>query len=467
MKSIKEVFEADDRLNRENSEFQQQLLGAKESIDAIKRENIDALVIADNRDLKVFTEETADKIYRLLIERMNEGAIILHADGTILYSNSYFANMVNLPLQKVIGIKLINFINDSFKERFEALLKKATENAAREEMYIYRNDGVAIPVQMSANNLLLGNSLVLSIILTDLTIQYKNQEELKVRTRQLEQKNVELENANKELAVQIKEKEKRGEELSIANTDVKELEELNNHKETILAILSHDLRSPLNGIIGIAEHLKSYFDTMEDDEIKMMLDTLYKSSRDELNMLDYLLDWARIKYASEVFSPAKVDLFQYVNKVFDTLNETVIARNINLYNEVEENIGVYADGKMLLSILQNIVSNAIKHTPSGGKVTVTAKRKGDKIITAITDTGMGMSKQVQEKLFTPQRDLLSKARKENKGAGIGLLLVKGFLEKNDGEIWVESVEGEGASFYFALPADKPLDKAESKDKTGS
>ncbi len=115
-------------------------------------------------------------------------------------------------------------------------------------------------------------------------------------------------------------------------------------------------------------------------------------------------------------------------------------------------------------MLQNIVSNAIKHSNKGGKITITAKRKEDKMIVEIKDNGIGMSKEIQEKLFTPQVSALSKARKENKGAGIGLLLVKGFLEKNGGEIWVASIEGEGPTFYFTLPLDKPADEIETGDK---
>ena len=125
---------------------------------------------------------------------------------------------------------------------------------------------------------------------------------------------------------------------------------------------------------------------------------------------------------------------------------------------------LFADGKMLLSIIQNIVSNAIKHTKKGGTITVSAKTKDNKIIIRVKDTGVGMSKEIQEKLFTPQIKTLSEARKENKGAGIGLLLVKGFLEKNNGEIWVESVEGEGSSFYFTLPITKPVNIIDSSNK---
>ena len=119
---------------------------------------------------------------------------------------------------------------------------------------------------------------------------------------------------------------------------------------------------------------------------------------------------------------------------------------------------------MLISIIQNIVSNAIKHTGKGGTITVSAKSKDDKIIVRVKDTGVGMSKEIMEKLFTPQMKTLSATRKKNKGAGIGLLLVKGFLEKNGGEIWVESVEGEGSSFYFTLPNEKPLYKTGSSDE---
>jgi two-component system CheB/CheR fusion protein len=239
---------------------------------------------------------------------------------------------------------------------------------------------------------------------------------------------------------------------------IKDLEGLNTHKESVLAILSHDLRSPLAAIIQTANYLMKNFHEMKPDAIHEMLDILYKSSTDELEMLDYLLEWARIKYASDVFSPTKIKLTEYINKVFETLNETASIKTINLHQEIEANTTVFADGKMLISIIQNIVSNAIKHTGKGGKITISAKSKDDKIIVQVKDTGVGMSKEIMENLFAPKMKNLLEARKKNKGAGIGLLLVKGFLEKNGGEIWVESIEGEGSSFYFTLPIKKPLIK---------
>jgi PAS domain S-box-containing protein len=245
---------------------------------------------------------------------------------------------------------------------------------------------------------------------------------------------------------------------------VRELEELNTHKESVLAILSHDLRSPLSAIIGTAKYLKENFHKMKPDAVQEMLDLLYKSSTEELDMLDYLVEWARIKYASDTFSPTKIKLTEYIDKVFETFNESASINAINLHHEIEENTSVFADSKMLISIIQNIVSNAIKHTEKGGTITVSAKTKDDKIIVQVKDTGIGMSQEIIEKLFTPQMKNLSETRKKNKGAGIGLLLVKGFLEKNGGEIWVESNEGEGSSFYFTLPIENPLYKIGSSDE---
>jgi len=223
-----ELVEETKKLDKENKKLQQQLQKAKETIDLIKTGDIDALVVTDKKSLKVYTEKTADKTYRILIEKMHEGAVTLNKDGTILYCNMRFADMANLPLQKVIGEHLNNFIEDSSKEHFEALLKKGWDGAVKEEINIHTNDGKTIPVLMSVNTLELDNGVVLSIILTDLTLKNENQKKLKDKTTQLEWKNTELESTNKELAFQNDEKEKRAAELSIAN---KELTFQNDEKE--------------------------------------------------------------------------------------------------------------------------------------------------------------------------------------------------------------------------------------------
>jgi len=242
---------------------------------------------------------------------------------------------------------------------------------------------------------------------------------------------------------------------------VKELEELNEHKEHIVAILSHDLRSPLARIISIADYLKSANAKVEPEELLKMLNFIYDAGREELNMLDYLVDWARIKYASQTFSPSNINLNEFVIKVLTSLKETTIARNITVINEIDTTTSVYADNKMINSVFQNIILNAIKHTPDGGKVVIKARKQSNDVVVEIHDNGYGMSEEVLKNIFTPQLNKLSNPKEANKGAGIGLLLTKSFIDKNSGEIWVKSQVGEGSTFYFTLPADEATAKLKS------
>ena len=234
----------------------------------------------------------------------------------------------------------------------------------------------------------------------------------------------------------------------------KDVEELSVHKESILFILSHDFRSLISGVTSTAEYLDKNFDKMNKITAKEMLQLLRTTSKQELELLDYLIEWARIKYASEAFAPVKIELFNHLKKVFDILNDDAVANNISLQNDIAENINVFADSDMLLSILRNLISNGIKYSHKGGKIAVSAKTKEDEIIIEIKDEGIGITKEITDKLFTPQITTISDTWKKDKEAGIGLILSKGFTEKNGGRIWVESVEGEGSSFYFTLPTDK-------------
>lgn len=227
IRNRKDFVEELEKLNKENAILRQQLRDAKETIELIKTGNIDALVDANKKALTVYTEKTADKTYRVLIEKMHEGAVTLNEYGTILYANSCFANMVKVPLQKVIGKKLKDFIADSSKTTFDTLFKQGREAHINDEVFL-ANDGAVLPVLMSVTTFELDHDFVSSIILTDLTIQNKNREELKLRATQLEQNNIALQGANKELAFQNEEKEKRDAELKIAN---KELAFQNEEKE--------------------------------------------------------------------------------------------------------------------------------------------------------------------------------------------------------------------------------------------
>ncbi|WP_144893827.1 PAS domain-containing sensor histidine kinase [Flavobacterium tiangeerense] len=234
----------------------------------------------------------------------------------------------------------------------------------------------------------------------------------------------------------------------------RDVEELSVHKESILFILSHDFRTLLTGVTGTAEYLNKNFDKMDKDAAKEMLQLLHITSKQQLNLLDYLVEWARIKYASEAFAPVKIDLYTDVKKVFDAINDIAVANKVHLHNNIKKNINVFADSEMLSSILHSLLNNAIKYSHKDGKIVVRAKTKENSIIIEIKDDGIGITKDIKDKLFTPEITTISNTWKKDKEAGIGLILSKGFVEKNGGKIWVESTEGAGSSFYFTLPAKK-------------
>ena len=237
---------------------------------------------------------------------------------------------------------------------------------------------------------------------------------------------------------------------------LKELEELNIHKEKTLSVLSHDLRSPLTSMLASTTFLKSKFESLKPADALQMLDILHISTKNMLGMLNNLVEWARIKYAAEIFTPEVLNLRNYVFQVTENMHENAALKEIEVKNDIHSKIVVYADRKMLSSIIHNIVSNAIKYTPTSGKVTIDAKIVKNKVVVEVKDTGIGMTTEVLEKLLSSEIHAPKTSITNEDGAGIGLLLVKGFLEKNGGKISVKSQLGKGTSFYFSLPIPKDI-----------
>ena len=232
---------------------------------------------------------------------------------------------------------------------------------------------------------------------------------------------------------------------------LKELEELNSHKEKTLSVLSHDLRSPLTSMLASTTFLKSKFESLKPADTFQMLDILHISTKNMLGMLNNLVEWARIKYAAEIFTPEILNLRNYVFQITESAHENSALKEIEVVNNVDSKVIVYADRKMLSSILHNILSNAIKYTPISGKITIKAKTDKSKVMVEVKDNGVGMSEEMLKKLLSYEIQAPKASITSEEGAGIGLLLVKGFLEKNGGKISIKSKVGKGTSFCFSLP----------------
>ncbi len=230
-----------------------------------------------------------------------------------------------------------------------------------------------------------------------------------------------------------------------------ELNELNASKDKFFSIIAHDLKNPFNNIIGFSEILKEEINSGKLSKVNEYAEMINSSAVQTFRLLENLLEWANSQTKKISFNPSSVNLSELLNEEFNILNDTAIRKNIELKSFIPENLVIMADRNMIKTVLRNLISNAIKFTPISGKVEVDAMTKNKYIEIAISDNGIGMTKETIAKLFRIDADLSTSGTENEKGTGLGLFLCKEFVEKHGGRIWVESEAGKGSQFIFTLP----------------
>jgi PAS domain S-box-containing protein len=229
------------------------------------------------------------------------------------------------------------------------------------------------------------------------------------------------------------------------------LHQLNVDKDRFISILGHDLKSPFNNILGLSEVLIEDILKLNMAEIEEIANHINKSARITNKLLEDILMWARTQQGSIPFKPQNLSLSATCRNILEILNPSAYAKNITIYDSSADHIYVYADSDMLKTILLNLVSNAIKFTNSGGKITINAEHNSENATISVSDNGIGISSIDLTKLFDISEVLTTKGTAEETGTGLGLLICKEFVEKHQGKIWVESEEGRGSDFKFTLP----------------
>jgi PAS domain S-box-containing protein len=231
----------------------------------------------------------------------------------------------------------------------------------------------------------------------------------------------------------------------------KDLRKLNLSKDKIFSVISHDLRSPVAGLIGSANILVRNIETMKQEEIKKFISIIKNNAHKMLDQLNVLVEWAKSQHQKHSFLPHNLKLCFQVQNSIKLLNENANQKNIELLNEVPIELYVKADLRMLESILQNLIANSIKFTPKNGTITIKAKEKGETVEISVSDTGIGMTKEQKENLFSETQEKSTKGTESETGSGLGLLLVKDFVIEHKGKIGVESEPDKGTTVYFTLP----------------
>ena len=234
----------------------------------------------------------------------------------------------------------------------------------------------------------------------------------------------------------------------------KDLLELNATKDKFFTIIAHDLKSPFNGLLGLTEMLDEDYDQLSAEKIKEIILLLKKSSSNVYALLEGLLQWAQIQTGKIEYQIENIDIFKNSVRVIELLNINADSKRITLENRVKENTFVFADVKASSSILRNLISNAIKFTKPGGVIKVETENRGGEIAISVSDNGVGMSEAQLKKLFSITEKISEPGTENEMGTGLGLILCKELVEKNNGKIWVESELGKGSRFIFTLPKGK-------------
>ncbi len=239
-------------------------------------------------------------------------------------------------------------------------------------------------------------------------------------------------------------------------TAEKELKALNASKDKFFSIISHDLRGPFSGFLGLSQLLAENYDELQKDDITQIAQSMNKAAKRLFSFLENLLEWSRSQMGRIEYNPISVDLNDAAVRVFSLFSNTAEEKKIETINEIPPQLYAKADNQLLNTVLRNFVSNAIKFTESGGKVIVSAYEKDENFIeVAVADTGVGIDEEGLSKIFRIDTKYSTHGTKNEQGTGLGLLLCKELIEKQGGNIEVESELGFGTKFKFTLP--KPED----------
>jgi PAS domain S-box-containing protein len=248
--------------------------------------------------------------------------------------------------------------------------------------------------------------------------------------------------------------EDKAEELSVINYKLQEseyqLKNLNASKDKFFSIVAHDLRSPFHGLIGMSNILLEEYDELDKESVKTFLSNINNSTKNLFKLVENLLSWSRLQTGKLEFNPEKIDLFESVLYSINLLKANAENKQISLINKISQAVYVYADEKILISILENFISNAIKFSYTGGRIEISYEERGEDVFVHIQDWGVGISEDNKKLLFRLDTGFTTAGTNNEHGTGFGLLLCKDMVELLSGKISLQSQKGKGSTFTFSL-----------------
>jgi len=355
--------------------------------------------------------------YQDIVELLPEAIYETDIEGKLTYVNSHGLNLLGFTYEDFLkGVNVKDIISSDEHSRIEENRARVLGNQFinRFEYTCISNDGIKIPLSINAVPIIVDGKAV----------------------------------GIRGVAIDMSEN-KKAEASLIKYAD--DLEALNASKDKFFSIVAHDLKNPFQGLLGFSDFLHNDYDSLTEDEKKEYIGYIRSISRNAYNLLDNLLQWSRLQTGRFEVVQVRLNLFAELNSVIELLISNALRKRISLLNYVDKKIFIKTDSNMLNSVLQNLISNAIKFTNKNGEVRIESDISDGFVTVKIIDNGVGMSEEEMGKLFKIDQHLSSVGTMNETGTGLGLLLCKEMIELNGGKILVESDAGKGSEFSFSLP----------------
>lgn len=269
----------------------------------------------------------------------------------------------------------------------------------------------------------------------------KSNQKFRKRTIELFGKMIDLKKAKKTISLQNEELE----------THRKQLKALNASKDKFFSIIAHDLRNPIAGFLNLTEILSSNFEVFSEKESKDFIGVMNQASIQLYNLLENLLQWSKSQTNSIIHEPKLISVKYMIENTIETLMVNIENKNLKININVDEKLVAFVDENMITTVIRNLISNAIKFSHPDGKIMLRCIQKEDLIEVSVIDNGVGIKKEDQEKLFRIDQNATTLGTSKERGTGLGLILCKEFIEKNNGKIWMESDFNKGSAFMFTIP----------------
>jgi signal transduction histidine kinase/CheY-like chemotaxis protein/AraC-like DNA-binding protein/streptogramin lyase len=307
------------------------------------------------------------------------------------------------------------------------------------------------------------------------SIQLRNaelQQEVMIRTKELSERNSDLMESNEEIRLQKEQLEAYNEEVVRQSDKIltqqelildqnRELEKVveklslsDQTKNLFFTILAHDLKGPVGAIESLSKTLEENLANLSTEEIKEFSKHIKKSSTSVRQLIFNLLDWARAQSHYLDYQPKDLNILDFVHRSAMLYQQACAQKKIQLRLQIDPNHTVLADSNMLDTIVRNVLGNAVKYAPPGGEVKIETSIHKEQVQLRISDNGIGMTEQEVQDLFQLDKRIQSKGKGDEKGTGLGLILVKEFIEINRGSIEVSSLPGKGSTFTLNVPKSK-------------